>query len=128
MPIRYPTFMFKRWMARADAEAFAERLRELRKASGMTQIEFAKRIGISLNTVSYWENARTQPMPEKMAKIASELGTSEDFLRTGAQSNGTTQPQKASTENVRTVVEEARQKIALDKGVQPSQVRISIDL
>jgi transcriptional regulator with XRE-family HTH domain len=115
-------------MARADAEAFAERLRELRKASGMTQIEFAKRIGISLNTVSYWENARTQPMPEKMAKIASELGTSEDFLRTGAQSNGTTQPQKASTENVRTVVEEARQKIALDKGVQPSQVRISIDL
>ncbi len=125
----YRTFSFTRsWMPRADAEAFANRLRDARKASGMTQKKFAEEMGVSINTASYWENGRTQPMPEKISKIAAALGTTEVFLRTGAQSDGTEESKKESPEHVTAVVEEARQKIASAKGIPPSQVRISIDL
>jgi transcriptional regulator with XRE-family HTH domain len=94
----------------------------------MTQKKFAEKMGVSMNTASYWENGRTQPMPEKISKIALELGTTEEFLRTGAQINETKEPKIGLPEDVTAFVEEARQKIASAKGVAPSQVRISIDL
>jgi transcriptional regulator with XRE-family HTH domain len=114
------------WMSRTEADAFAKRLRDRRKASGMSQSQFAKKMQISTNTASYWENARTQPMPDRIANIAEVLGTTEQFLRTGVQDNGADQSKKDSSEDFAIIVEEFRQKAALIKGVQPNQVEIRI--
>ena len=123
-------FSFARtWMPRADAEAFADRLRDSRKASSMTQSEFAEKMGVSINTANGWENARTQPMPEKISRMAEIIGAAETYLRNGAQIDEDGEPQSRPSENDATaIVEEARRKIALVKGVPPDHVRISIDL
>lgn len=52
---------------------FGERLRELRKAQGITGYELASKLGISRNTLSSWERGDKEPRAievlEEMAKI-----------------------------------------------------------
>lgn len=52
---------------------FGERLRELRKAQGITGYELASKLGISRNTLSSWERGDKEPhameVLEEMAKI-----------------------------------------------------------
>lgn len=58
---------------------FAERLKELRKKSGMTQGELAKLIGVSTNSISIYENGDL-PSIGKLISLANALGVSVDFL------------------------------------------------
>ncbi len=40
-----------------------DQIRELREALGVTQEEFARELGVSLTTVSRWENGHGKPSP-----------------------------------------------------------------
>ena len=51
-------------------ENFAIKLRELRKASGMTQEQLAAEFGVSVQAVSKWETAASYPDIELMPRIA----------------------------------------------------------
>lgn len=54
----------------------AEEIRELRKQLGWTGQRFAEEIGVSISTVSRWENGRSKPSRlavEKMEKIRTEV-------------------------------------------------------
>lgn len=42
-------------------ELTADRIRKLRRALGLTQVELAQRVGVSEDTVRNWENDRTRP-------------------------------------------------------------------
>lgn len=53
---------------------FGQTLRKLRKDRGMTQEQLAQRLHVTRQTVSYWENGRTQPDYGMLARIAAELG------------------------------------------------------
>ena len=59
----------------ADPSApFAERLRALRLAAGLTQAELAARAGVSEAAVSAYECGRGRPRPRHLAALARVLG------------------------------------------------------
>ena len=60
-----------------------ERLKEIRKARGLTQKEFAARIGIKQNTIAQYEIGRNEPIDAVVSLICREYGVNEVWLRTG---------------------------------------------
>lgn len=61
-----------------------ERIREIRKANGLTMDAFAKRIGISGGAVSLIESGKTEtPSNQTIVIICREFGVNEIWLRTG---------------------------------------------
>ena len=65
-------------------EVFSKRLREERKAAGLSQRELAEKLGISQSTYKGYEFMGTstgrQPSLEIVCKIAEVLGVSVDYL------------------------------------------------
>lgn len=59
---------------------FNERLRELRTTQGLSQVELAKRLDVTKQSVSNWENDNIQPSIDMLVKIAKCLGVSTDYL------------------------------------------------
>ena len=53
-----------------------ERLRTLRAAAGLSQIELAELIGESQQNVAYWEQAEKPPRSDVLPKMAKALGVS----------------------------------------------------
>lgn len=58
----------------------AERIAALRSAEGMTQSEFAAKMGVSQATVSVWESGARVPSGEAIVAMARLFDTSTDFL------------------------------------------------
>lgn len=56
------------------------RIRELRTACGWNQVELAKRLNISKQTVSNWENDNIQPSIEMLVRLADVFLVSTDYL------------------------------------------------
>jgi len=42
---------------------YSERIRSLRSRSGLTQVQFAQRLGVSFASVNRWENGKSKPTP-----------------------------------------------------------------
>ncbi len=60
-----------------------DRIKELRKALGLTQQEFAERIGSVQNTITGYETGRRIPSNQVITLICKEFNVSEEWLRTG---------------------------------------------
>ncbi len=60
-----------------------KRIKELRKLLGLTQEEFASRIGIKRNTLANYEIGRNVPIDGIVFSICREYGVNEDWLRFG---------------------------------------------
>ena len=58
----------------------SERIRELRKASGMTQVALAKELGVTKQCVSNWENGNIQPSVDMLVRLALCFGVSTQNL------------------------------------------------
>ena len=50
-------------MSITQAAQIADLVRETRKHLGLTQEEFALKLGVSYQSVNRWENERTKPLP-----------------------------------------------------------------
>ena len=48
---------------------FPERLKQLRKEKGMTQIDLAKAIGVSSGTIAMWETGKRKPSFEMFDRL-----------------------------------------------------------
>ena len=59
------------------------RIRTIRKNAGMTQQQFAERLGISRNTVATYETSSRIPIDAVIVSICREFGVREEWLRTG---------------------------------------------
>lgn len=59
------------------------RIRELRKSSGMTLEAFGERIGVTRAAVSNIENGRSNPSDQLIRSICREFKVNEEWLRTG---------------------------------------------
>ncbi len=57
-----------------------EKLRELRKASGLTTTELGKIIGCSNPTITNYERGYRNPDPETLVKLANYFGVTVDYL------------------------------------------------
>ena len=62
------------------SDNFGDRLRRLRKKSGLTQEQLAESVGVSLKTVQRWEFNERQPRMEEIKALAKALGVSEADL------------------------------------------------
>ena len=60
-----------------------ERLRRLRKTLGITQQEFAAKIGIKRNTIATYESGRNEPIDAVVSLICREFNVNEEWLRNG---------------------------------------------
>lgn len=66
--------------------SFTQRLIETRKALGLSQEQFSKKVGCSRAAVNFWENAKNDnilPKPDNLEKCAEVLGVTADWLRFG---------------------------------------------
>lgn len=59
---------------------FKERLRELRKERGLSQIQLAEKLGVDFRTISNWENGVRKPDIDMLVIVADFFEVSTDFL------------------------------------------------
>lgn len=59
---------------------FSERIREIRKEAGETQEQFAKKLGISKQILSLYEQGQRSPKVAQIEKYAKTLNLSPDYL------------------------------------------------
>ena len=59
------------------------RIRELRKTLGLSQKEFAEKIGLKQNAVSYMEKAGATVTEQNVKAVCAQFCVNEQWLRTG---------------------------------------------
>ena len=57
-----------------------ERIRKLRLERNWSQVDLAKRLNVTKQSVSNWENDNIQPSIEMLVKLAREFSVSTDYL------------------------------------------------
>ena len=65
--------------------SIADRIRNLRKARGISQEEFADQIGVSRQAVSKWESEQSTPDIDKIILISDFFGVTTDYLLKGVE-------------------------------------------
>ena len=58
-----------------------ERIKKLRKALGLTQQEFADRLGMKRNTIANYETGRNDPSNSVISLISREFNVNESWIR-----------------------------------------------
>lgn len=52
-----------------SSEELADEIKEVRQALGLTQEQFAVKLGVTFPTVNRWENLKTKPSPLALQKL-----------------------------------------------------------
>ncbi|HIQ73252.1 MAG TPA: helix-turn-helix transcriptional regulator [Candidatus Cottocaccamicrobium excrementipullorum] len=60
--------------------SFGEKIKDARKAKGMTQRQLADKIGAKHNSVSDWENNKNKPDPDTIELICGVLDITPNYL------------------------------------------------
>jgi len=60
-------------MAEMNDASVPEQIRDLRLRLGLTQEQFAAKVGVTCSTVNRWENGKSKPSPMAM-KLMEGLG------------------------------------------------------
>lgn len=55
-------------------------IRKLRQSRNMSQVELAKILGVTKQSISNWENDNIQPSVEMLVKLAGAFSVSTDYL------------------------------------------------
>lgn len=97
------------------AEAFGARLHRLRIERGLSLADVADKLGVSKPTVWAWEHGKARPVERRLTALAEALG-----VTPGGLEPATSGPVEA--------VELGRRQIAEAYGVEPTRVRIMIEL
>jgi transcriptional regulator with XRE-family HTH domain len=66
-----------------DAATFGDRVAGAREASGMTQAQLARRLGVKKSTLSGWEQDLSEPRANKLSMMAGLVNVSIVWLLTG---------------------------------------------
>ena len=77
----------------ADTATFGDRMTGAREASGLSQAELARRMGVKLGTIRAWENDQSEPRANRLQMLAGMLGVSIMWLLTG-QGDGLDGPEE----------------------------------
>ncbi len=59
---------------------FGKRIKALRIANGMNQVEFGKALNVTKQSVSNWENENIMPSVDMLVRIANRFSVSADYL------------------------------------------------
>ena len=90
-----------------------ERITQLRKEKDISQAELAKRLEVSRQAVSKWEQGASSPDTNKLIQLAKILDTEVEYLATG------TKPEPSSVVlNVVETVERVEEKIVVKEVIR----------
>ena len=90
-----------------------ERITALRKEKNISQTELAKRLNVSRQAVSKWEQGVSSPDTERLIRLAEILGTEVEYLATG------THPEPGSVVlNIVETVERVEEKIVVKEVIR----------
>lgn len=64
------------------------RLRKLRKISGLTQVRLAQKANVSRSVIARFETGRTELSTRNLTKISEALGCTMEEIVKGRQKNG----------------------------------------
>lgn len=70
------------------SEGFGDRIKKLRDALVMTQVEFADHVGVSQKSISNWENDTGSPLPRHIRAITAATACDVNWLRFGHPEEG----------------------------------------
>lgn len=59
----------KKVMSKTQASELASKIRELRTSHGLTQEQFAAKVGVTFSTVNRWESGKSKPSPLALRQI-----------------------------------------------------------
>ena len=59
---------------------FSQNLKRMRLNAGMTQLQLAKRLGVSSSVVSYYEQSSRTPSPEILVKLSEIFHVTTDYM------------------------------------------------
>jgi transcriptional regulator with XRE-family HTH domain len=65
-------------------EGFAKRLRDLRRAKGLSQTELGKLAGLHYTHIGRYERGASRPSGDALKRLADVLGVTSDYLLEGA--------------------------------------------
>ena len=90
-----------------------ERITTLRKEKSISQSELAKRLNVSRQAVSKWEQGVSSPDTERLIQLAEILGTEVEYLATG------THPEPGSVVlNIVETVERVEEKVVVKEVIR----------
>ena len=93
-------------------EKTAKLIRDARKQKGMTQKELASRLGVSVQAVSKWENAKGLPDILLLEPLSKELDLSVAELVTGDSEEAEARPEAALKDEIDVSVRQMKKKAA----------------
>lgn len=67
----------------ADSATFGDRLAAAREATGMSQSDLARRLGVKLQTLRAWEDDQSEPRANRLQMLSGLLAVSLPWLLTG---------------------------------------------
>ena len=86
--------------------SLGERISELRKACGMSQLELSRQMEVSRQAVSKWETDQSSPDAVNLIRLSEILDTDIEYLATGRRNYGRRPPVViTTTETVEKIVE-----------------------
>ena len=87
-----------------------DKIREIRLAKKISQVELAKILDVTKQSVSNWENENIQPSIEMLSKIADAFNVSTDFLlsRDDRRYLDVTGVSEKTIQNLQSIIEEIR--------------------
>jgi DNA-binding transcriptional regulator YiaG len=59
----------KKTMPKIEDNELARKIRELRSKLGLTQEQFAAKVGVTFSTVNRWESGKSKPSPLAMRQV-----------------------------------------------------------
>ncbi len=103
----------------SSGETAGERLARLRKQKLLTQSELARRLGVTVTAVCYWEQDRSRPKAARLEALAKLLGVPVADLVADASTERS---------DLQSLVARMRSQIASAAGTSPAKVRIVIEM
>ena len=86
--------------------SLGERISELRKACGMSQMELSRQMEVSRQAVSKWETDQSSPDATNLIRLSEILDTDIEYLTTGRRNYGRRPPVViTTTETVEKIIE-----------------------
>lgn len=82
-----------------------ERITKARKTRGLSQANFAERLGVTRAACSHWETGRAKPSTKHIEKIAKLLGIDANWLISGVRTKSDHLAERAEHSNTNLTLE-----------------------
>jgi transcriptional regulator with XRE-family HTH domain len=107
----------------------SNRIRQLRKAKGMSLADFARKMNVSRPTVWAWESGKSSPRPAKRRLMLEVLGVAEnDLNESGGDPKTEGQDAPAAQRSLMVAIAQAKETIAAVAGTRPEKITLIIEV